>query len=111
MSAASQRLPGKALAFVCLICVLGTAALGWASVNWYSPDLLKFAGILMIAIFSIGARITVPGAAGTLPLTFLFVLLGVLDFTSSETVVLATALTLGQCIWNQPSRPRAEQRS
>jgi len=83
MSAASHRLPGKALLFVSLVCVLGAAALGWACINWYSPDLLKFAGILTIAVFSIGARITVPGAAGNLPLTFLFVLLGVLDFTSS----------------------------
>src|SRR4029077_16740731 len=105
MSAALQRLPGRALAFVGLICVAGTIALGWATVNWYSPDLLKFAGILVIAVFSVGARLTVPGAAGTLPLTFLFVLLGVLDLTSSETVVLAGVLTLGQCIWNQPSRP------
>src|SRR5579863_201268 len=109
MSAAIQRLPVKALAFVSLVCLLGMAALVWASVNWYSPDLLKFAGILTIAVFSVGARITVPGAAGALPLTFLFVLLGVLDLTSSETVVLASLLTLGQCLWNQRERPRPEQ--
>jgi diguanylate cyclase (GGDEF)-like protein/putative nucleotidyltransferase with HDIG domain len=109
MSAASQRLPVKALALVSLVCVLGTAALVWASVNWYSPDVLKFAGILTIAVFSIGARITVPGAAGSLSLTFLFVLLGVLDLTNSETVVLASVVTLGQCLWNQQGRPRAEQ--
>lgn len=109
MSAATQRLPVKALAFVSLVCLLGAAALVWASVNWYSPDLLKFAAILTIAVFSVGARITVPGPAGTIPLTFLFVLLGVLDLTSSETVVLAGVLTLGQCFWNQPGRPRAQQ--
>jgi diguanylate cyclase (GGDEF)-like protein/putative nucleotidyltransferase with HDIG domain len=88
---------------------LGAAALVWASVNWYSPDLLKFAGIVMIALFSIGARISVPGATGAIPLTFLFVLLGVLDLTNSETVVLAGVLTLGQCFWSQRGRPRLEQ--
>src|SRR5712691_1757352 len=109
MSAASQRLPVKALALVSLVCVLGTAALVWASMNWYSPDVLKFAGILTIAVFSIGARITVSGATGSLSLTFLFVLLGVLDLTSSETVVLASVVTLGQCLWHQRGRPQAEQ--
>jgi len=109
MSATSQRLPIKALAFVSLVCVLGMAALVWAAVSWNSPDLFKFAGILTIAVFSVGARISVPGAAGTLPLTFLFVLLGVLDLTSSETIVLAVVLTLGQCYRNQRARPRAEQ--
>lgn len=109
MSAATQRLPVKALAFVSLVCLLGAAALVWASVSWYSPDLLKFTAILTIAVFSVGARITVPGAAGTLPLTFLFVLLGVLDLTSSETVALASVLTLGQCFWIQRGRPRVEQ--
>ena len=109
MSATSQRLPTKALAFVSLVCVLGMAALVWAVMSWNSPDLFKFAGILTIAVFSVGARISVPGAAGALPLTFLFVLLGVLDLTSSETVVLGGVLTLGQCYWNQRARPRAEQ--
>ena len=109
MSPPTQRLPGKALAFLSLVSLLGTAALVWASVSWYSPDLLKFAGILTIAVFSVGARIAVPGAAGSLSLTFLFVLLGVLDLTGSETVVLAGVLTLGQCFWNQRGRPRVEQ--
>ena len=85
------------------------ATVVWASVNWYSPDLFKFAGLLTIAAFSFGARITVPGAAGSLPLTFVFVLVGVLDLTGPETIVLAGLLTLGRCLWNQPSRPQAEQ--
>jgi len=94
---------------VSLVSLLGMAAVVWASVSWYSPDLFKFAGLLTIAAFSFGARITVPGAAGSLPLTFVFVLVGVLDLTSSETIVLASLLTLGRCLWNQPSRPQAEQ--
>ncbi|HTD44056.1 MAG TPA: HD domain-containing phosphohydrolase [Bryobacteraceae bacterium] len=92
-----------------LVSLLGMAAVVWASVNWYSPDLFKFAGLLTIAAFSFGARITVPGAAGSLPLTFVFVLVGVLDLTGPETIVLAGVLTLGRCLWNQPSRPQAEQ--
>jgi len=94
---------------VSLVSLLGMAAVVWASVNWYSPDLFKFAGLLTIAAFSFGARITVPGAAGSLPLTFVFVLVGVLDLTGPETIVLAGLLTLGRCLWNQPSRPQAEQ--
>jgi len=94
---------------VSLVSLLGMAAVVWASVNWYSPDLFKFAGLLTIAAFSFGARITVPGAAGSLPLTFVFVLVGVLDLTGPETIVLAGVLTLGRCLWNQPSRPQAEQ--
>jgi diguanylate cyclase (GGDEF)-like protein/putative nucleotidyltransferase with HDIG domain len=77
-----------------------------AAMNWESPDLLKFAGFLLIAIFSSGMRIGVPGQTSTLSLSFLFVLFGVIELTGPETIVLGSLVTLIQCYWNRPKRPR-----
>ncbi len=77
--------------------------------NWKSPDLLKYGGYLAIAILSSGMRISVPGVTGSLSLTFLFVLFGVVDLTGPETVMLGAVMTLVQCYWNQPRRPRPAQ--
>jgi diguanylate cyclase (GGDEF)-like protein/putative nucleotidyltransferase with HDIG domain len=85
---------------------LGLGVLALEITNWESPDLLKYGGFLMVAIFSSGMRLSVPGVAGTLSLTFLFVLFGVIELNGPETVVMGAVLTFIQCYWNQPERPR-----
>ena len=109
MNLALQPLPSKARLFIGLVTALGIGVLSFSCANWESPDLLKYAGFLMVAIFSSGLRIGVPGITGTLSLTFLFVLFGIVQLTPSETVVLGALVTLVQCYWNQPRRPRAAQ--
>src|ERR1700691_4890059 len=109
MSSALQPLPPKARVFIGVVTALGIAVLALSCMNWESPDLLKYGGFLMVAIFSSGLRIRVPGVTGTLSLTFLFVLFGVIELTPSETVVLGVLVTLIQCYWNQPRRPRPAQ--
>jgi diguanylate cyclase (GGDEF)-like protein/putative nucleotidyltransferase with HDIG domain len=79
-------------------------ALSIAALNWESLDVLKFGGFLMIAVFSSGTRISVPGITGTLPLTFLFVLLGVIELTGQETVVLASLAALIQFCRKSPEK-------
>ena len=109
MSPVSTPLPSRARTYVGLTTALGLTVLGLAAINWQSPDLLKYGCFLLVAIFSCGMRISVPGITGTLSLTFLFVLFGVVELTEPETVVLGSVVTLLQCFWNQPRRPRFAQ--
>jgi diguanylate cyclase (GGDEF)-like protein/putative nucleotidyltransferase with HDIG domain len=74
--------------------------------GWDSPDLLRFLAFFGIAILSSGMRINVPELTGTLSLTFLFALFGLIELTPSETVLMASVMTLIQCYWNRPKRPR-----
>lgn len=75
-------------------------------VGWDSPDVLRYLAFLGLAILASGMRISVPGLTGTLSLTFLFVLFGIMELTLSETVLMAALMTVIQCYWNQPVRPR-----
>lgn len=109
MAAAEQQLPGRARIYIGLVSILGALALGVAVSGWESPDLLKFAGFLVLATLSAGIRFEAPGIASGLPVSLLFVLFGVAELTASETVVLAATVTLVQCFWNQKQRPRLEQ--
>ena len=88
-----------------LTITLTAAVLANTVVFWHSPDLIKFGAFLSISLISAGARVRVPGVTGPLPLSFLFVLLGLVELTSSETILLACGVALIQCYWNQPSRP------
>ncbi len=91
---------------IAVMSALGLGVLVLAGANWESPDLLEYGGLLMVAIFSCGMRLSVPGVAGTLSLTFLFVLFGIIELTPAETVMMGALLTLVQCYWNQEERPR-----
>ncbi len=106
MNPAVDALPTKARVYIALTVALASGVLAWNLSNWESPDLLKFGSFLMVAIFSSGMRISVPGITGTLSLTFLFVLFGVVELTPAETVALGGLVTIVQCYWNQPKRPR-----
>jgi len=114
MSALPQPLPdhqltGKARTYFTVTAFLGGLVLSMAALNWESTDLLKFGGFLMIAVFSSGMRISIPGITGTLSLSFLFVLFGVMELTGPETIMLGSLVTLIQCYWTQPKRPRLAQ--
>jgi hypothetical protein len=101
-----DRFPAKARTYIAIIVVLGLVVLAQAAMNWESPDLLKFGGFLMVAVFSSGMRLNVPGVNGTLSMAFLFVLFGVIELSGPETVVIGAILTVAQCYWSQPTRPR-----
>jgi diguanylate cyclase (GGDEF)-like protein/putative nucleotidyltransferase with HDIG domain len=102
-------LPQNALIYIQVTSLLGLIVLGFSLANWDSPDMLKFGGFLTIAILSSGMSISVPGVAGSLALTFLFVLFGIVDLTRPETVMLGAIMALFRCYWSQPHRARPAQ--
>ncbi|HLH40894.1 MAG TPA: HD domain-containing phosphohydrolase [Bryobacteraceae bacterium] len=105
MESRFQPLPAARL-YVWLTAALGMTVLVFTLANWESPDLIKYAGFLAAAICTSGMRVAVPGINGPLPLTFVFVLIGVLDLSQAETILLGVFVTLVQCYWNQTNRPR-----
>jgi diguanylate cyclase (GGDEF)-like protein/putative nucleotidyltransferase with HDIG domain len=109
MTPAAPSLPGKARAYVFLLSTIGAVALWMVMSGWNSPDLLKFAAFLAVALLSAGIQLNVPGSTSPLSLTFLFVLFGMLELKPSETVLLASVMSLVQCFWNQSRKPGLEQ--
>ncbi len=102
-------LPAKARVYIAFISLMGAASLLYGMVSWDSPDFFKYFAFLVVAVASCTMRIKVPGITGTLSLTFLFVLFGLLELTPSETIVLGALATLSQCYWNRSARRRLAQ--
>ena len=89
-----------------LSCVLGLGVLAQTAISWRSPDLIKFGAFLAVSLFSAGARVRVPGVSAPLSLSYLFVLLSLVELSAPETILLATCVALMQCYWHPPERPR-----
>jgi diguanylate cyclase (GGDEF)-like protein/putative nucleotidyltransferase with HDIG domain len=102
-------LPRKARAYIALTTALGAVSLAAAVATWDSPDFFKYAAFLLVAVASSSLRIRVPGISGSLSLTFLFVLFGILELNPPETLVLGCLVTLVQCYWNRSARRRFAQ--
>jgi diguanylate cyclase (GGDEF)-like protein/putative nucleotidyltransferase with HDIG domain len=90
-----------------------TATVGVAAIlatfqqQWPLESPLRFAVYLSVVLLTSGLKVVVPGINGSMSVTFLFVLLGSLELSLPETMVLGCAATLTQCFWkmNRPAKP------
>jgi diguanylate cyclase (GGDEF)-like protein/putative nucleotidyltransferase with HDIG domain len=90
--------------FITATAIVGIAVIVAAIWQWQSQDLLRFGAYLIIALLASGLKVVLPGINGTMSVNFLFILLGVLELSFSETVIIGCAATLVQCFYKM-SRP------
>src|SRR5579863_10785305 len=81
----------------------GCVGFALALSQWHSSDPLKFACYLLAALLASSLKVTLPGIDGTLSVNFLFTLLGILELSLPETLLIVLACTLGQAYW-KPAR-------
>src|SRR5579884_2221248 len=98
-----------ARAFIAAIAVLGIAGLMGGGMRWESTDLQRFVCYLFIALTASILKVSVPGVTGTISVNFLFVLVGIVELSVSETLVIGCMATLIQCVWRTKSRPSIMQ--
>ena len=98
-------MPRRVKAFVVLTAACGAAVLGMACLHWRSDDLLKFACYLVIAILASTMKVRLPGMESTMSVHFLFVLLGILELSLSETLVIGCTAALVQSVWRTKQKP------
>lgn len=98
-------MPLRARIFIVLTVAVGAAVLGMACLHWHSNDLLKFGCYLLIAILASTMKVRLPGMESTMSVNFLFVLLGVVELSLAETLVIGCASALVQSLWKTSKRP------
>ncbi|MGA1985251.1 MAG: HD domain-containing phosphohydrolase, partial [Candidatus Sulfotelmatobacter sp.] len=83
---------------------LGMVALGFALSHWQSQDLTRFACYLVVAVLASGLKVQLPGIDGTMSVNFLFILLGVLELSLPETLLIGCTASLVQSVWQTRKR-------
>lgn len=104
MKAQSGELSVQTKAFVGITASLGVVVLGHAFLHWQSQDLMRFACYLAVALLASGLKVQLPGIDGTMSVNFLFILLGVLELSLPETLVIGCTATLVQSVWQARKR-------
>src|SRR6202166_2114909 len=90
--------------FVGITVSVGMVVLGSALWHWQSADLARFACYVLVAILASGLKVQLPGIDGTMSVNFLFILLGVLELSLPETLVIGCTATLVQSVWQTRNR-------
>jgi putative nucleotidyltransferase with HDIG domain len=88
-----------------VLAALGAFALGLT--HWQSSDTLKFVCYMIAALLASPLKVSLPG--GTLSVNFLFTLLGILEMSFPETLLIGLLSTAGQFFWKPARRPRPVQ--
>jgi diguanylate cyclase (GGDEF)-like protein/putative nucleotidyltransferase with HDIG domain len=104
MKAEVEGLSLQTKAFVGITASIGVVVLGFALSHWQSHDPLRFVCYLAIAVLASGLKVQLPGIDGTMSVNFLFILLGVLELSLPETLVIGCTATLVQSVWQARKR-------
>src|SRR5580658_10981265 len=93
--------------YISLVIIAGLATLLYAGIHQSSKNIAEFICYLGIAILASRLKVTLPGITGTLSVNFLFILVGVLELSFSETLILGAVSILAQTLF--PEHPNALQ--
>src|SRR6201987_4784961 len=93
--------------FITLVVMAGLGTLIYGGIHQSSRNIAEFICYLGIAILASRLKVNLPGVTGTLSVNFLFILVGVLELSFSETITLGAVAMLAQCVY--PERPSGTQ--
>jgi len=102
-----RELSLSAKSFISVIVLVGLGTLVYGGIQQSSKNIAEFICYLGIAILASRLKVNLPGITGTLSVNFLFILIGVLELSFTETLILGAVSMLAQCL--HPERPRALQ--
>jgi diguanylate cyclase (GGDEF)-like protein/putative nucleotidyltransferase with HDIG domain len=95
--------------FIALVALLGAAAIGPTLFDFQPADPARYISYLVVALLASGLKVAMPTMAGTLSVNFVFVLVGILELSLPETMLLGCATTFLQCVWRPVRRPTFAQ--
>ena len=103
-------MPNNAKIYIGLIVALGFAVLaGCLLFQAEFPDLPRYFSYLLLAVLASTMKVRLPGITGTMSVNFLFILIGIADFTLAETVTMGCLAILVQCLWRTRTRAKLVQ--
>jgi diguanylate cyclase (GGDEF)-like protein/putative nucleotidyltransferase with HDIG domain len=98
-----------AATFILLQLLVGLPLLPYALLHWHSENTLRFDCFLIVALGASLFKVRLPGIQATMSANFLFILVGILDLSYPETLLMGCLGGLAQTLWQAKPRPRLIQ--
>ena len=104
-----QALGVPAAVFIFTQLIGGLPLLPYAIFRWHSDDLFRYICFLIVAVAASVLKVQLPGIKATMSANFLFILVGIIDLSYSETLFMGCLGGLVQTLWQAHPRPRPIQ--
>lgn len=104
-----MKMPLLAKAYIAVIAALATAVLAVAAYRWNPENLGRFVLFFALAMLASAMKIRLPGFKTTISINFVFILIGVVVLSFSETVLIGLGGALVQSLWKPQRRPKTVQ--
>jgi putative nucleotidyltransferase with HDIG domain len=98
-----------ARAYIAGMALAATGCLVVSFFYWHSSDPVKFGCYLTAALLASFFKVSLPGIEGTLSMNFLFTLVGILEMSLPETLLIGLVSTLAQFYWKPTRRLKLVQ--
>jgi diguanylate cyclase (GGDEF)-like protein/putative nucleotidyltransferase with HDIG domain len=110
-------MPGKqgrflgwpATVFILTQMLVGIPLLPYALLHWHTENPLRFASFLGVALAASIFKVRLPGIQATMSANFLFILVGILDLSYPETLLMGCLGGMVQSLWQAKPRPQLIQ--
>lgn len=99
----------RAKIYLASVYLVGVATMAWALWNWQMSDPVRFACYLIVALLASSLKVSLPGINGSMSVNFFFIILGVMELSLPETLIIGCGCTMVQSFWRAHSRPKLVQ--
>lgn len=101
----SAQMPRAARIYANAIVSAGILVLAAASLQWRCTDPSRLVAYLAIAFLTATWKVRLPGMTGTVSVSFVLLLVAVLQLGFAETVLIGTLMGVVQCLWKPQRKP------
>lgn len=103
-------MPKRATTYISLVSAVGAIAIAASLLDPPWPkDPVRFGAYLVLSLVAAAFKLRLPGLTGTMSTGFVLVLLGISELTLPETMLMACAGVVVQCLWRAKQRPLGVQ--
>src|SRR5215831_14029078 len=95
--------------FIMTQVLAGIPLVPYALLHWHTDNPLRFASFLAVALGASLFKVRLPGIQATMSANFLFILVGILDLSYPETLLMGCLGGLVQSLWQAKPSPRLIQ--
>lgn len=99
----------KAKLYLMLVIAVGTASMAYSLAAWQIADPVRFICFLIAALLASGLKVTLPGINGCMSVNFFFILIGILELSPAETLLIGCGAALVQNLWKVNRTPKLVQ--
>ncbi len=104
-----QKFSLKATLYISWVAAAGLTVFSAGMLRWQSTGVGRFLAFLFLAQIVSTQKISLPGMTGTMSPSFLFMLVGIADFSFAETLALGCTAAFVQTLWKAKHLPKPEQ--